>query len=49
VALLSAGAATFETFHDGLYDDVVASHVEPLWSGAEPDSPPTEDPESHTK
>ena len=29
-----------KTFHDGLYDDVLASHVEPLWSGAEPDRPP---------
>jgi hypothetical protein len=29
-----------KTFHDGLYDDVLASHVEPLWSAAEPDSPP---------
>jgi PLD-like domain len=28
-----------KTFHDRLYDDVLASHVEPLWSGAEPDSP----------
>ena len=29
-----------KTFHDGLYDDVLATHVEPLWSDAEPDSPP---------
>ena len=29
-----------KTFHDGLYDDVLAAHVEPLWSAAEPDSPP---------
>ena len=29
-----------KTFHDSLYDDVLASHVEPLWSGAEPDNPP---------
>jgi hypothetical protein len=30
-----------KTFHDGLYDDVLASHVEPLWSDAEPDSSPS--------
>jgi phosphatidylserine/phosphatidylglycerophosphate/cardiolipin synthase-like enzyme len=24
-----------KTFHDGLYDDVLVSHVEPLWAGAE--------------
>ena len=32
-----------KTFHDGLYDDVLASHVEPLWAAAEPDSPPSRD------
>ncbi len=35
-----------KTFHDGLYDDVLAAHVEPLWSDAEPDSPPPTAPSS---
>jgi hypothetical protein len=29
-----------KTFHDSLYDDVLASHVKPLWSGAQPDKAP---------
>ena len=29
-----------KTFHGGLYDVVLASHVDRLWSGAEPDRPP---------
>ena len=35
-----------KTFDDDLYDDVLASHVEPLWSGSEPDNPPPTAPPS---